>query len=145
MAKNTPFFPIFARFCNPKHVNDVRAYTARSWKTILITWFFPLFYEDDIQLQIQVTPGHSYIMYMLYVMTLLLNEILKYSAVYNLNNFMYQTNRVRKERYKDYVHRNFHITIKLFINMKLNDLVFTKIIGSALYAYCNGHMMVDQP
>ena len=36
-------------------LNDVHAYIAWSWKTTLITW---IFYEDDIQLQIQVpSPG----------------------------------------------------------------------------------------
>ena len=50
MAKNTPFFPILPVFAS---LNDVRAYIALSWKTTLIMWFF---YEDDIQLQIQVGP-----------------------------------------------------------------------------------------
>ena len=35
-------------------LNNVRTYIAWSWKTTLITWIF--FYEDDIQLQIQVPP-----------------------------------------------------------------------------------------
>ena len=53
MTKNTPFFPfpilhVFAT------LHDVHAYIAWSWKTTLITWFF---YEDDIQLQMQVPPG----------------------------------------------------------------------------------------
>ena len=34
-------------------LNDVRAYIAWSWKTTLITW---IFYEDDIQLHMQVPP-----------------------------------------------------------------------------------------
>ena len=37
MAKNTPFFPILHVFAP---LNDVRAYTALSWKTTLITWIF---------------------------------------------------------------------------------------------------------
>ena len=51
MTKNTPFFPILHVF---EPLNDVLAYIAWSWKTTLITWFF--FYEDDIQLQLQVAP-----------------------------------------------------------------------------------------
>ena len=52
MTKNTPFFfsPILHVFAP---LNDVRAYIAWSWKTTLITW---IFYEDNIQLQIQVPP-----------------------------------------------------------------------------------------
>ena len=50
MTKNIPFFPILHVFAP---LNDVRAYIALSWKTTLITW---IFYEDDIQLQIQVGP-----------------------------------------------------------------------------------------
>ena len=49
--KTYPFFQ-FCTFLAP--LNDVRTYIAWSWKTALITWFF--FYEDDIQLQIQVAP-----------------------------------------------------------------------------------------
>ena len=37
MTKNTPFFPIFHVFAP---LNDVRAYSAWSWKTTLITWIF---------------------------------------------------------------------------------------------------------
>ena len=37
MAKNTPFFPILHVFAP---LNDVRAYSAWSWKTPLITWIF---------------------------------------------------------------------------------------------------------
>ena len=37
MTKNTPFFPILHVFAP---LNDVRAYTAWSWKTTLITWIF---------------------------------------------------------------------------------------------------------
>ena len=36
MTKNTPFFPILHVFVP---LNDVRAYSAWSWKTTLITWF----------------------------------------------------------------------------------------------------------
>ena len=50
MTKNTPFFPILHVFAP---VNDVRLYIAWSWNTTLITW---IFYEDGIQLQIQVAP-----------------------------------------------------------------------------------------
>ena len=96
--KNTPFFPICARFCNPKHVNNVRAYTARSWKAILITWFFFPFLRGWYPTSNTSDPGPF--IHHVHVMTLLINEILKYSTVYNLNNFMYQTNRVRKEHYK---------------------------------------------
>ena len=45
------FFPILHVF---EPLNDVRTYIAWSWKTTLITWIS--FYEDDIQLQIQVAP-----------------------------------------------------------------------------------------
>ena len=48
MAKNIPFFPILYVFA------PLRPYIAWSWKTTLITLFF--FYEDDIQLQMQVAP-----------------------------------------------------------------------------------------
>ena len=54
MTKNTPFFPILHVFAP---LNDVREYIAWSLKTTLITWFF--FYEDDIQLQIQVPPPRA--------------------------------------------------------------------------------------
>ena len=37
MTKNTPFFPILHVFAP---LNDVRAYSAWSWKTTLITWIF---------------------------------------------------------------------------------------------------------
>ena len=37
MTKNTPFFQILHVFAP---LNDVRAYSAWSWKTILITWIF---------------------------------------------------------------------------------------------------------
>ena len=37
MSKNTPFFPILHVFAP---LNDVRAYSAWSWKTTLITWIF---------------------------------------------------------------------------------------------------------
>ena len=37
MTKNTPFFPILHVFAP---LNDVRAYSALSWKTTLITWIF---------------------------------------------------------------------------------------------------------
>ena len=47
--KHTFFFPILHVFAP---LNDVRAYIGWSWKTTLI-----FFYEDDIQLQIQVAPG----------------------------------------------------------------------------------------
>ena len=50
MTKNVPFFPILHVFAP---LNDVHMYIAWSWKTTLITW---IFYEDDIQLQIQVPP-----------------------------------------------------------------------------------------
>ena len=50
MAKNTPFFPILHVFAP---LNDVRAYIAFPGKTTLLHDFF---YEDDIQLQIQVPP-----------------------------------------------------------------------------------------
>ena len=52
--KTHPFFPILHVFAL---LNDIRAYIAWSWKTTLITFFF----EDDIQLQIQVSPpqGHA--------------------------------------------------------------------------------------
>ena len=55
---NTSFFPILQIFAP---LNDVRMYIAWSWKTTLIMWIF--FYEDDIQLQIQVPPppGIKYI------------------------------------------------------------------------------------
>ena len=51
LPKTHPFFPILHVFA---HLNDVRRYISWSWKTTLITWFF---YEDDIQLQIQVVPS----------------------------------------------------------------------------------------
>ena len=37
MTKNTPLFPILHVFAP---LNDVRAYSAWSWKTTLITWIF---------------------------------------------------------------------------------------------------------
>ena len=37
LTKNTPFFPILHVFAP---LNDVRAYSAWSWKTTLITWIF---------------------------------------------------------------------------------------------------------
>ena len=51
MAKNTPFFSNFARFCTPKRCTRVHCLVL---KTTLMTRFF--FDEDDIQLQIQVPP-----------------------------------------------------------------------------------------
>ena len=51
LTKNTPLFPILHVIAP---LNDVRAYIAWSWKTTLIMCIF--FYEDDIQLQIQVAP-----------------------------------------------------------------------------------------
>ena len=36
-TKNTPFFPILHIFAP---LNDIRAYSAWSWKTALITWIF---------------------------------------------------------------------------------------------------------
>ena len=47
MTKNTPFFPILHVFAP---LNDVRAYTARSWKTTLIMWLFEqAWYPLDIR------------------------------------------------------------------------------------------------
>ena len=48
--KTLLFFPILHIFAP---LNDLRTYTACSRKTTLITW---IFYEDDIQLEIQVPP-----------------------------------------------------------------------------------------
>ena len=50
----THSFPLILNVFAP--LNDVRAYIALSWKTLLITWFF--FHEDDIQLQIQMAPRY---------------------------------------------------------------------------------------
>ena len=50
---NLSIWPKTYPFPNFAPLNDVRAYIAWSWKTTLITW---IFYEDDIQLQIQVPP-----------------------------------------------------------------------------------------
>ena len=50
MTKNTPFFAILHVFAP---LNDVGAYIAWSWKSTLIMW---IFYEDDIQPEIQVAP-----------------------------------------------------------------------------------------
>ena len=45
--KNTPFFPLLHVFAP---LNDVRAYSAWSWKTTLITWIFGLaWYPLDIR------------------------------------------------------------------------------------------------
>ena len=44
---------LFSNFAHFAPLNDIRAYIAWSWKTTLIMW---IFYEDDIQLQIQVLP-----------------------------------------------------------------------------------------
>ena len=54
MTKNTPFFPILHVFAP---LNDVRAYSAWSWKTTLITWIFGrAWYPLDIRVP---PPGHG--------------------------------------------------------------------------------------
>ena len=53
MTKNTPFFPILHVF---EPLNDVREYSAWSWKTTLITWIFgPVWYPLDIRVAPQGT------------------------------------------------------------------------------------------
>ena len=59
MTKNTQFFPILHVFAP---LNDVRAYSAWSWKATLITWIFG---RAWYLLDIRVAPGvqlifHSY-------------------------------------------------------------------------------------
>ena len=51
MTKNTPFFPILHVFAP---LNDVRVYSAWSWKIILITWIFGWAWYP---LDIRVDPG----------------------------------------------------------------------------------------
>ena len=55
--QNLPLWPKthpFLQFCTFLHpLNDVGAYIAWSWKSTLIMW---IFYEDDIQPEIQVAP-----------------------------------------------------------------------------------------
>ena len=58
MPKDILFFPILHVFAP---LNDVRAYIAWSWKNNPNYVIF--FYEDDIQLQIQVAPGVTIVGY----------------------------------------------------------------------------------
>ena len=56
MTKNTPFFPILHVFAP---LNDVRAYSAWSWKTTLITWIFGrAWYPLDIR--VPPPPGRGW-------------------------------------------------------------------------------------
>ena len=62
MTKNTPFFPILHVFAP---LNDVRAYSAWSWKTTLITWIFgrawyPPWHSSDPRPFVIIFPIHAY-------------------------------------------------------------------------------------
>ena len=54
MTKNTPFFSNFARFCSPKQCTRVHCLVLKNNPNYIF------FFEDDIQLQIQVPlQGHA--------------------------------------------------------------------------------------